>query len=82
MPTLRVILFAAAADAVGASDIEIKADEGVQVGELLDRLTAAHPSAEAVLKRAAVAVNERYAHPSMVLRQSDTIAIIPPVSGG
>lgn len=82
MPTIRVILFAAAAESVGASTIDIDVDEELRVSDVLQRLTAAHPTAEAVLKRSAVAVNERYAHPSMVIRQRDTVAIIPPLSGG
>lgn len=82
MPTIKILFFAAAADAFGAAKLEMSPDESASVGELLDRLAVSYPASHDVLGRSAVAVNERYAQRSTPIRPGDTIAIIPPVSGG
>lgn len=80
--TVTILLFAAAADAVGVSRLEMEVQADCSAGELLALLGAAHPAARPLLERVAVAVNERYAPPSARLAAGDTVAIIPPVSGG
>lgn len=82
MPTIKILFFAAAADAVGAAQLELDSSGNASVGNLLDGLAASYPACREVLERSAVAVNERYALRSMSISPGDTIAIIPPVSGG
>jgi len=82
MPMVKILFFAAAADAFGAATIEVDSNGGASVGDLLDRLATSYPASREVLRRSAVAVNEQYAPRSTPVRPGDTIAIIPPVSGG
>ena len=80
--TIRILLFAAAADAIGSTTLDLEMDSGGSVAELLDRLALAHPAAESLLRKSAAAVNEKYARPTTRIQPGDTVAIIPPVSGG
>ncbi len=79
---IKILFFAAAADAIGTTKLEIDLSANASVAELLDRLTASYPGSRDVLGRSAVAVNERYAQRSTRIHSGDIIAIIPPVSGG
>jgi molybdopterin converting factor subunit 1 len=77
---LTVHLFAAAAERVGRSAIELPQPATVTA---LRRLLADNwPSLADLLPRCAVAVNHEYAADDVVLHPGDEIAVIPPVSGG
>lgn len=82
MRSIRVLFFAAAADAVGAQVMEFESEPPADVARLFERLETLHPGAAPLLKRCAAAVNEQYARRSTRLSPGDTVAIIPPVSGG
>ena len=79
--TLRVLLFASYADALGAPSVSVDLPAGTRVRDML-----AHVQALAAGKRIPdkplVAVNKRYANPDQVLTATDEVAIIPPVAGG
>jgi molybdopterin synthase sulfur carrier subunit len=77
---LTVLYFAKARQIMGSSREAFDLYPNVQ--ELLDRIVQVHPSLASVLSTCAVAVNERYADRNQALKDGDTIAIIPPVSGG
>lgn len=79
--TIRVLLFASYADAVGAPEVALDLPAGARVRDVLAKvkeLAIARPVPDAPL----VAVNERYAHEDQVVTPSDEVAIIPPVAGG
>ena len=79
--TVRVLLFASYADAVGASELSLDLPADARVRDVLARvktLTAGKRVPEWPL----VAVNERYAHEGQLVTSSDEVAIIPPVAGG
>ncbi|HEU4964847.1 MAG TPA: molybdenum cofactor biosynthesis protein MoaE [Bacilli bacterium] len=79
---LHVHLFAGIAQAVGQPFWEGELPEGSTVAELFARIAADHPAAEAVLRLSFASVNHEFAAPDTVLRETDEIALLPPVSGG
>jgi molybdopterin converting factor subunit 1 len=78
--TVRVLLFASYADALGASELNLDLPDGARVADLMARVKAL-ASGHAV-PDALVAVNQRYATADDVVSSEDEVAIIPPVAGG
>ncbi len=78
----RVLVFARLAEALGAGELPLDLPEGATVGDALEALARAHGPVAQMRASLAVAVNERYARPAAAVRDGDTIALIPPVSGG
>jgi len=78
----RVLLFAQLAEAAGRREIEIDLPEGATVGDALAVLGREHEAIDVIRDRIAVAVNEKYGALRDTLHDGDTIALIPPVSGG
>ena len=79
---VTVLLFAHLAETSGAERLSIDLPAGSTVADALDRLAGTHPSIAAIRPILAVAVNERYAATDQILCDGDTLALIPPVSGG
>jgi molybdopterin converting factor subunit 1 len=79
--TVRVLLFASYADALGASEVSIDVPNGARVADVLARIKAL-ASGKRVPDKPLVAVNQRYAQPDQPVRETDEVAIIPPVAGG
>jgi molybdopterin converting factor subunit 1 len=75
-----VHLFAAAAERVAASRVELPLPP--TVAALRRQLADTWPSLADLLPRCAVAVNHEYATGDTPLSAGDEVAIIPPVSGG
>lgn len=80
---ITVRLFAGLRDLVGNEVVEEFADATVSVSTLRDRLRDAYPALRPYLGRVAIAVNEEYT-PDLTqpLHDGDTVALIPPISGG
>lgn len=80
-PTMLTIhLFAAAAERVGASRVELP--HPPTVAHLRQMLSDNWPPLAELLPRCAVAVNHEYATDDQPLNRGDEVAVIPPVSGG
>ncbi|MGH7670501.1 MAG: molybdopterin converting factor subunit 1 [Gemmatimonadaceae bacterium] len=79
--SVRVLLFASYADAVGAPEIEVDVPDGTTVGDLVAAVRARHGS-DRLPSAPLVAVNQRYAGPETPVTAADEVAIIPPVAGG
>lgn len=77
---VRVLFFGVLKDLLSSSGETVMLPEGATVAELMERLRngGEHP----VWGALAVAVNREYAARSMVLRDGDEVALLPPVSGG
>jgi MoaE-MoaD fusion protein len=77
---VRVLFFGVLKDLLASSGEAVALPEGATVADLTERLRngAAHP----VWPALAVAVNREYANRSVVLRDGDEVALLPPVSGG
>jgi len=76
---IKVKLFGIAKDIVSSSFYEI--DGGITVGDLKVKLCNDFPSFSD-LRSFLVAINDEYAYDQEVIKESDEVAIIPPVSGG
>ena len=79
--TVRVLLFASYADALGRPEIAIDLPAGARVRDVRDRLKAM-VAGKRVPDKPMVAVNQRYAKDDHPVSASDEVAIIPPVAGG
>ncbi len=77
-----VLLFAQLAETVGANRLTLDLQDGSTVSDALDALSDQHPGIAEARPILAVAVNERYCTQAAALTDGDTIALIPPVSGG
>ena len=78
---LKVLYFGVSRDQAGKDDEILVVRDKLTAGELRQELTAMYPNLEDI-QSFALAVNESYAEDDLLLNQGDTIAIIPPVSGG
>lgn len=79
--TVRVLLFASYADALGASEVNVDVPAGARVSDVLTRIKAL-AAGKRVPDKPLVAVNQRYAAADQPVRETDEVAIIPPVAGG
>jgi molybdopterin synthase sulfur carrier subunit len=55
---------------------------GKNINDLNDFLLRENPSFEDILKVSLFALNEEYASPDSLVKEGDTVAVIPPVQGG
>lgn len=80
---VTVRLFASLRDLAGSELIEEFAESSIPVSALRERLKETYPALRPHLGRVAIAVNEEYA-PDLAqpLHDGDTVALIPPISGG
>jgi molybdopterin converting factor subunit 1 len=89
---VKVLFFGVLRDSFGVPDEVAELADGATVGELLrilrgrtskDWMANGEPSSDDQLWRSlAVAVNREYGSTSIVLREGDEVALLPPVSGG
>jgi molybdopterin synthase catalytic subunit len=79
---VKVKLFAGARELADRAEIELELAAGDKVASLRAALAGAVPQLEPLVKRSMVAVNSEYASDDVGLRESDEVALIPPVSGG
>ena len=80
--TVELLLFAEVAEECGADRLSMHCAEGATVKQLIDDVGKAHPTIASRRDSIAVAVNECYVDVEHVLKDGDTVALIPPVSGG
>ena len=78
----EVLLFAQLAEAIGETRLTIDLPEESTVADALHKLAETHEPIKRMSAHIAVAVNEQYAPRETVLQSGQTIALIPPVSGG
>lgn len=79
--TVRVLLFASYADAVGQSELTLDLADGSVVADVVSRVREL-AGGRALPPAPLLAVNATYAASTAVVRSGDEIAIIPPVAGG
>lgn len=78
---VRVLLFASYADALGASQVALDLPAGARVRDVLSKVKEM-ATGKRIPDKPLVAINQRYAVDDQVVRESDEVAIIPPVAGG
>lgn len=77
---IDVLFFAHLKDAVGNDKVSMDA-QGKTVAQLKDMVIAQFADVQ-TLDSVMVAINEEFSHDTDVLQEGDTVAFIPPVSGG
>jgi molybdopterin converting factor subunit 1 len=81
--SITLLYFAALRDLAGTSQESLDLAEGeLSVGALLSVLEQLKPALRGRLASVRVAVNEEFTELSTVLHGGETVALIPPVSGG
>ena len=80
--TVRVHFFAVAREWMGVSALELAIPEGATTAVIWEELVRREPKLRPWSERFRLAVNDEYIDGPVVLRQGDTVAVIPPVSGG
>jgi sulfur-carrier protein len=76
---IRVLLFAHLQEEAGSDHINIDEQE-ITIGALKEKLKETYHFTQ--LDQVMAAINEEYALNDDIAKQGDTIAFIPPVSGG
>jgi molybdopterin converting factor subunit 1 len=88
---VKVLYFGVLRDRFGAADEVVELPDGAAVGELLrilgrrtsnDAMGDMSVLEERLWRSLAVAVNREYGSASILLRDGDEVALLPPVSGG
>lgn len=78
---LKIRCFGIAKDITGLTELKLELVEGADVNELKSVLLERYP-AFGDLVSFSIAVNNEYVRDNPKLKESDEVAIIPPVSGG
>src|SRR5687768_2778878 len=79
---IRLLAFASAGDALGASEMDLEMPDGSGVADLRARLAREHPKIGPLWPRLAVAVDGRIVSAEAPLVNGAEVALLPPVSGG
>jgi molybdopterin converting factor subunit 1 len=77
----NILLFGITRDLVGQNRLAVDLPANSRVADLMAALHGQYPTL-AGIQSILVAVNSEYAEPDTVLKPTDEIALIPPVSGG
>ena len=77
---IKVKLFAAFREIVGAKEEELK--DGTTVQMLLDDYVRRFPQMDRYREHIILSVNKEYGPPAKVLKEGDEVSFLPPVSGG
>lgn len=79
---VRILAFASAADALGASRLELEVPDGADLAQLGEILGERAPALRPHLPRLAFAIDGTLRPRSTRLAEGCEIALLPPVSGG
>ena len=77
---ISILTFGAASELL-ESNTTLKLEEGLTINDFKQHLRNAYPKLNN-LKSFAIAINEEYASDNQIIKDGDTVAVIPPVSGG
>ena len=82
---VRLLLFASLKEAIGQSELCVELPSGTTTAELWPRLQTAidlGSVTERDLGTVRIAINEEIVHGARTIVEGDTIALLPPVTGG
>lgn len=78
---VKILYFSSVRDKIGLQSEEIEFN-GKTLNDLKNTLIEKYPQIRENLEKVMFALNQEYADLNTFLKDGDTIAIIPPVSGG
>lgn len=76
---INILLFAHLQEAVGVSTLSVELSD-VTVAQVKEWMEQNYP--QLTLQQMMTAINEEFAMDTTIVRSGDTIAFIPPISGG
>ncbi|SNZ09546.1 molybdopterin synthase sulfur carrier subunit [Persephonella hydrogeniphila] len=79
---IKVLYFSSIKDKIKKSSEYFDVGANSTVSDLLKSIEEKYPDISDNLRNIMVAVNEQYADREEKLKEGDTVALIPPVSGG
>ena|GEM_PF-167829 len=82
MIKITVLLFGACREAAGTGELNCELEPAADVTRAFAEVRRRFPQLGGFERHALFAVNEEHARPGHRLRDGDTLAIFPPVSGG
>ena len=77
-----VLLFAQLAESIGSDRLMIELTDGATIEDAIQYLASQYAIIASMRDSFAVAVDDRYCKRTTTLSDGDTLALIPPVSGG
>lgn len=79
---VKILFFASARELTGETSIYLDLEEGTLSDTLPGKLQRLYPDLDIERDRMSIAINQVYIQEPTVLKEGDTIAILPPISGG
>lgn len=79
---INLKLYASIKDILGKDKIDMDWTNNMTVGDLRKRLDASYPILSIVNARFSISVNRKPVDDSELIRNTDEIAVLPPISGG
>ncbi len=79
---IKVLYFSSIKDKLKKKEELLDINENASLKEVISLLKEKYPNIAESLDKSMFAVNEEYADKNTKLKEGDTVAVIPPVSGG
>ena len=79
---IRILYFAQAARLAGCANEEFEYEQGLNLARLRETVLRRHPALSDLASSLRWAVAEQFAEPDAPLSPGDTVAVLPPFSGG
>lgn len=79
---MKVLFFHYLKDLTGCSELLLPTTGEISPEDFWLKLLELHPALESFRSSTRLACNETYLQPDVLLKPNDTIALIPPASGG
>lgn len=77
-----MLLFASVAQAAGTRRLQVRIESEATVEDVCRLVVSMYPELERFVPNLLFAVDEEYAEATTIVRPGQTVALIPPVSGG